>query len=139
MSARRGARTTPFGVFRSAGNRTLLDDRNRHAGIGAFALSGTDPASQPWFSAASLWEVAIKHASAGRTSASNRAGCAGGCSTMAGENWRYPASMWWPLSTCPASRGPVDRMLLAQTQVEGLALVTSDERVARYAGNVLKV
>jgi PIN domain nuclease of toxin-antitoxin system len=30
-------------------------------------------------------------------------------------------------------------MLLAQTQVEGLALVTSDERVARYAGNVLKV
>ena len=36
-------------------------------------------------------------------------------------------------------KDPFDRMLLAQARVEGLALVTSDERVARYAGTVVKV
>jgi PIN domain nuclease of toxin-antitoxin system len=39
----------------------------------------------------------------------------------------------------PLHKDPFDRMLVAQARVEGLALVTSDEFLARYAGNILKV
>ena len=39
----------------------------------------------------------------------------------------------------PIHKDPFDRMLVAQAQVEGLALVTSDELVARYPGDVHKV
>lgn len=39
----------------------------------------------------------------------------------------------------PLHKDPFDRMLLAQARVEGLSLVTSDERVARYPGDVRKV
>ena len=39
----------------------------------------------------------------------------------------------------PIHKDPFDRMLLAQALVEGLALVTSDDLVARYPGDVHKV
>ena len=39
----------------------------------------------------------------------------------------------------PLHKDPFDRMLLAQARVEGLSLVTSDELVARYPGDVRKV
>jgi PIN domain nuclease of toxin-antitoxin system len=39
----------------------------------------------------------------------------------------------------PLHRDPFERMLLAQARLEGLSLVTSDELVARYPGDVRKV
>lgn len=39
----------------------------------------------------------------------------------------------------PFHRDPFDRMLVAQARVEGFALATSDELVARHAGDVHKV
>ena len=50
-----------------------------------------------------------------------------------------PAHSVATLDLPPLHKDPFDRMLVARAQVEGLALVTSDESVARYAGNILKV
>jgi PIN domain nuclease of toxin-antitoxin system len=39
----------------------------------------------------------------------------------------------------PIHKDPFDRILIAQATVEGLALVSSDSQIARYAGNGLRV
>jgi PIN domain nuclease of toxin-antitoxin system len=39
----------------------------------------------------------------------------------------------------PIHKDPFDRMLIAQATAEGLALVTTDKEVARYASNALQV
>lgn len=39
----------------------------------------------------------------------------------------------------PLHKDPFDRILLAQAQVEGITLLTSDERVAQYPGAVRKI
>jgi PIN domain nuclease of toxin-antitoxin system len=44
------------------------------------------------------------------------------------------------LDSLPAlHKDPFDRMLIAQAQVEGIVLVTSDARVAQYPGAIQKV
>ena len=43
------------------------------------------------------------------------------------------------LSLPPIHKDPFDRMLIAQATVEGLALVTTDGRIARYASERLRV
>lgn len=39
----------------------------------------------------------------------------------------------------PLHRDPFDRILVAQSAVEGLTLVTSDARVAQYPGAIRRV
>jgi PIN domain nuclease of toxin-antitoxin system len=39
----------------------------------------------------------------------------------------------------PLHKDPFDRMLIAQADVEGIVLVTSDDRVAQYPGSIEKV
>jgi PIN domain nuclease of toxin-antitoxin system len=39
----------------------------------------------------------------------------------------------------PIHKDPFDRMLIAQAAVEGLALVTTDSKIARYASKGLRV
>jgi len=39
----------------------------------------------------------------------------------------------------PIHKDPFDRMLVAQSRVEGILLLTSDELVARYAGPIRQV
>ncbi len=99
-----------------------------------------DPGTQPWCSAASLWEVAIKHG-LGRKDFRveprrlRRGLIDNGWRELANSSEHAVATLDLP----PLHKDPFDRMLIAQAEVEGLALVTSDELVARYAGNVLKV
>jgi PIN domain nuclease of toxin-antitoxin system len=99
-----------------------------------------DPASQLWFSAASLWEVAIKHGLGREDFRVEPRRLRRG---LLDNGWRELAiSSEHAVATLDLPshhKDPFDRMLLAQAQVEGLALVTSDELVARYAGNVVKV
>jgi PIN domain nuclease of toxin-antitoxin system len=92
------------------------------------------------FSAASLWEVAIKSA-LGRAEFDVdprrlRRG-------LIDNGWRELAvtsEHAVALGDLPAiHKDPFDRMLLAQAHVEGLTLVTSDEVVAQYPGQVRKV
>lgn len=99
-----------------------------------------DPASQLWFSAASLWEVTIKHG-LGREDFRveprrlRRGLIDNGWRELAVSSEHAMATLDLP----PIHKDPFDRMLVAQAQVEGLALVTSDELVARYPGDVQKV
>jgi PIN domain nuclease of toxin-antitoxin system len=99
-----------------------------------------DPDSQLWFSAASLWEVAIKHG-LGREDFRveprrlRRGLIDNGWRELAISSEHAVATLDLP----PIHKDPFDRMLVAQAQVEGLALVTSDEFVARYPGDVHKV
>jgi PIN domain nuclease of toxin-antitoxin system len=99
-----------------------------------------DPGSQLWFSAASLWEVAIKHG-LGRKDFRveprrlRRALIDNGWRELAISSEHAVATLSLP----PIHKDPFDRMLLAQAHVEGLTLVTSDEIVAQYPGQVRRL
>jgi PIN domain nuclease of toxin-antitoxin system len=96
-----------------------------------------DPTSQLWFSAASLWEVAIKHG-LGRADFQveplrlRRALVENGWKELAISSEHALATLRLP----PIHKDPFDRMLIAQAHVEGVILVTSDEVVAQYPGQV---
>jgi PIN domain nuclease of toxin-antitoxin system len=92
------------------------------------------------FSAASLWEVAIK-SGLGRedfkvdASVLRRGLIDNGYLELpiAGDHVVAVAAL------PPLHRDPFDRLLVAQAQVEGITLLTSDPLVAAYPGPVRKV
>ena len=96
-----------------------------------------DPGNQPLFSAASLWEVVIK-SSRGRNDFRidarllRRGLLNNGYHELAitGEHALAVASL------PPLHHDPFDRMLVAQSVVEGIVLLTSDPLVARYPAPV---
>ena len=99
-----------------------------------------DPQNAPVFSAASLWEVAIKqglgrgdfHADARRLRR--------GLLDNGYEELPVTSAHVVALNTLPPlHKDPFDRILLAQAQVEGITLLTADDRVAQYPGAVQKV
>jgi PIN domain nuclease of toxin-antitoxin system len=99
-----------------------------------------DPRNQPVFSAASLWEVAIK-SSLGRTDFRadarllRRGLLDNGYDELAVTSEHAVAIASLP----PIHRDPFDRMLVAQSAVEGILLLTADPIVAQYSGPVRKV
>ena len=100
----------------------------------------SDPRHEPLFSAASIWEVAIK-TSLGRpdfqVSAVNlrRGLFANGYDEIA-ISGRHGAA----IANLPdLHKDPFDRILIAQAQVEELTLLTNDEVVSRYPGPVVSV
>ena len=102
----------------------------------ARALIGK-PDNELTFSAVSLWEIAIK-TGRGRDDFRIDAACfVGSCSTTATPNSRDPAPMR-PRSASlpPIHKDPFDRMLVAQTMIEGLTLLTADPVVAKYPGDI---
>ena len=92
------------------------------------------------FSAASLWEIAIKNA-IGRadfrvdTRLLRRGLVENGYVEVAvtGEHAVHVDAL------PPLHKDPFDRMLIAQAMVEGMTLVTTDTQVARYQGPIRKV
>lgn len=99
-----------------------------------------DPDAQLWFSAASLWEVAIKR---GLRREDFRVEPRRLRRGLIDNGWRELAVSGEhtiaALTLPPIHKDPFDRMLLAQAQVEGLTLVTSDKVVARYPGQVRRL
>ena len=99
-----------------------------------------DPVNELHFSAASLWEIAIKHG-LGRADFQVDARVLrrglldngyqelpiSGAHTVAIE------------SLPPIYKDPFDRILVAQATVEGITLLTSDVLVAKYPGPIRKV
>lgn len=92
------------------------------------------------FSAASIWEVAIK-SGLGREDfeadpkSLRDALNENGWNEMAITGEHAVAMKDLP----PIHKDPFDRMLLAQARAEGMTLLTSDALVARYPGDVRKV
>jgi PIN domain nuclease of toxin-antitoxin system len=99
-----------------------------------------DPANELLFSAASLWEVAIKSA-LGRSDFSldarllRRELLDNGYSELpvTGQHAVMVGSL------PPIHKDPFDRLLVAQATVEGVTLLTSDDIVGRYPGPIRRV
>lgn len=89
------------------------------------------------FSAASLWEVAIK-AGLGRPdfvvepAVLRRGLLDNGYVELSVASEHAVATVTLP----PIHRDPFDRLLVAQAQVEGITLLTADSDVARYPGPI---
>ena len=96
-----------------------------------------DPGNHLFFSAASLWEVAIK-ASLGKDDFMVeprllRRGLAdNGYNELPVTGAHAVAIGGLPL----IHKDPFDRILVAQAQVEGLHLITSDKLVSQYPGSI---
>ncbi len=96
-----------------------------------------DPANEPCFSAASLWEVAIK-SGLGRDDFRTdprllrRALLENGYAELPITGVHAVAVDLLP----PIHGDPFDRMLVAQAQVEATTLLTADEVAGRYPGPV---
>lgn len=96
-----------------------------------------DEANTPVFSAASVWEVAIK-AGLGRPDFTVDAGAL----RRGLEDNGYEPLAITPAHACavatlpPLHRDPFDRMLVAQALVEGLPLLTADTALGGYPGMV---
>jgi PIN domain nuclease of toxin-antitoxin system len=99
-----------------------------------------DPENEPWFSVASIWETAIKYGRGRvdfeidprllrRTLLDNEYREL----TLTGEHAVAVASL------PPLHRDPFDRILVAQSIVEGIMLLTGDPVVAEYPAPVRKV
>jgi PIN domain nuclease of toxin-antitoxin system len=92
---------------------------------------------EPLFSAASIWEVAIK-AGLSRPDFQVDAGLLRrglldhGYAELAVAGHHAAATAHLP----PLHRDPFDRLLVAQAQAEGVLLLTADATVARYPGPI---
>jgi len=102
--------------------------REAHAAI-------EDPLNEVFVSAVTPWEIEIKRASRGLRAPAD----------LASEFRRAgftPLPVTWEHGLAagalpPLHRDPFDRMLVAQARLEGLTIVTRDERVAAYDVPVL--
>ena len=98
------------------------------------------PQSELFFSAASLWEIAIKR-SLGREDFRvdprwmRRGLLDNGYRELAITSEHAVAIARLPL----LHKDPFDRLLLAQADVEGITLLTADAQVAQYPGPVRRV
>jgi PIN domain nuclease of toxin-antitoxin system len=99
-----------------------------------------DPLNQPVFSSASLWEIAVKRG-LGRNDFQmdprllQRGLLDNGCVELAITSEHAIAIDSLP----PLHKDPFDRLLVAQSRVEGITLLTADPVVAQYPSPVQKV
>ena len=92
-----------------------------------------DPANQPWVSAASFWEIAIKHRTgkldvAARDAWSEAADDGFAILALAPEHMAAVAAL--PL--VDGHNDPFDHLLLAQAASEDMRLVTADRHMTAY-------
>lgn len=99
-----------------------------------------DASNNLFFSAASIWEVAIKRG-LDRDDFTvdprllRRGLLDNGYEELAIDSRHAVATLDLP----PLHKDPFDRILVAQAIVEGMTLTTADEAVARYPGTILRV
>ena len=115
----------------------VLDDR-RFPTAAAALLS--DPENELFVSSATIWEVAIK-------SALNKPGFNIDVDALR-RNLLNNGYLELPITSAhaayvrnlpPIHKDPFDRILVAQATVEGITLLTTDRKVARYPGPIRKV
>lgn len=99
-----------------------------------------DPANEPVFSAASLWEIAIKRGLGREDFRVDPRRLRRGL--LDNGYVELPVTSEHALaldSLPPIHKDPFDRILVAQAVVEGMVLLTTDPIVARYQGPVREV
>jgi PIN domain nuclease of toxin-antitoxin system len=99
-----------------------------------------DPANDLYFSAISIWEVAIKQ-SLGRSSFTVDAHTLRN-GLLANGLIEIPLTSNHGIATLglpPIHQDPFDRILIAQAISENITLLTSDVKIAQYSGPIRKV
>jgi len=98
-----------------------------------------DPANALVFSPVSLWEVAIKRSLARDDFQVDPRELRRGLVDNGYGELPVTSAHALALEDLPVlHKDPFDRMLVAQARVEGLSLLTSDERVLQYPGAIQK-
>lgn len=94
-----------------------------------------DPANDVFFSAVSIWEIAIKRALGKLRAPVGIAALAeeSGFQELVVTSFHAEQAGSLPMH----HRDPFDRMLVAQAQAEGLSIVTSDRRIPLYGVRTL--
>ena len=96
-----------------------------------------DPANTLWFSAASIWEVAIKRGLDRPDFRTDPGVLRGGLLENGYRELAVEGRHCLPLMTLPPLHAdPFDRILIAQAMVEAMTLVTADRKVAAYPGPI---
>jgi PIN domain nuclease of toxin-antitoxin system len=99
-----------------------------------------DPRNQPVFSAASLWEVAIKSGLGGADFRADARLLRRGLLDNGYEELEITGEHAVAIGNLPPiHKDPFDRMLVAQSALEGILLLTADPIVSRYPGPVRNV
>ena len=115
-----GAEAPAVGRMRKAAQALILDEANTLV-----------------FSAASIWEVAIKSSLGRPDFQADAHQLRQGLLDNGYEELPIFSAHAAAVSQLPAlHRDPFDRLLVAQATAEGMTLVTADEMVARYPGPV---
>ncbi len=99
-----------------------------------------DPRNEPVFSAASIWEIAIKNALGRDDFRVNPRLLRRGL--LDNGYAELPVTSQHAVNIDglpPLHKDPFDRLLLAQALSEGLILLTTDAQLARYPGSVRQV
>ena len=100
----------------------------------------TEDGNEFFLSAASLWEIALKHGNSPRdmpvTPSLVQAFCLDSGVSALNISFLHAART---ISLPPIHADPFDRMLVAQAQCESLQLLTHDALIARYGDFVIKV
>ena len=99
-----------------------------------------DPENELFFSAVTIWEIAIKSALQKPgfrvdPRAVRRGLLANGYTELPVTSQHAIAVYSLP----PLHKDPFERILIAQATVEGITLLTSDRRVAKYPGPIRKI
>lgn len=90
-----------------------------------------------FYSAASLWEIAIKSARGREDFAADTAAIRDTLEANGFQELPVAGQHAVALAALPPIHGdPFDRMLIAQAIVEPMALITSDARLAAYPGTI---
>ena len=96
-----------------------------------------DGRHQFFYSAASLWEIAIKAGRGREDFVADTAAIRDALEENGFHELPVAAQHAVAVSTLPPIHSdPFDRMLVAQSLVEPMALITSDERLAAYPGTI---
>lgn len=96
-----------------------------------------NPANQPYFSSASIWEIAIKNPLGRGGRLPNPHTLLRGLTDHDYTELPVTSVHAATVANLPLiHRDPFDRILIAQAQVEGITLLTSDATVARYPGPI---
>lgn len=99
-----------------------------------------NPENELFFSAVSIWEVAIKHGLGREDFQVNARVLRRALLDQDYIELPLTGSHAASIDTLPPiHKDPFDRLLVAQAMAEGISLLTSDVQLARYAGPVRKV
>jgi PIN domain nuclease of toxin-antitoxin system len=100
----------------------------------------SDPANRFLFSAANLWEIAIKRARRGGNFAYDPRAIRKHMLANGYEELPVEGSHAVAVDSLPLiHKDPFDRLLIAQAMVEGITFLTTDTTIARYPGPIRKV